>query len=78
MPRSLAYCYDKIVSNLGYLAREYGERHSAHETAEKTLASLRNHSIKDVLDQGLHEYIENFISDNNRLGQEISDGYRFY
>lgn len=30
------------------------------------------------MDQGLHDYIENFISDNNRLGQEISDGYRFY
>ncbi|MDQ0321321.1 putative alpha-E superfamily protein [Pararhizobium capsulatum DSM 1112] len=78
MPRSLAYCYDKIVSNLGYLAREYGERNAANETAEKTMLSLRNHSIKDVMDKGLHEYIENFISDNNRLGQEISDGYRFY
>lgn len=78
MPRSLAYCYDEIVNHLGYLARDYEERHAAHETAEKTFASLRNHSIKDVMDQGLHEYIENFISDNNRLGQEISDGYRFY
>jgi uncharacterized alpha-E superfamily protein len=78
MPRSLAYCYEKIVSNLGYLAREYGESHGAHATAEATLASLRSHSIKDVMDQGLHEYIENFISHNNRLGQEISDGYRFY
>ncbi len=78
MPRSLAYCYEKISSNLGYLAREYGEAHNAHATAEETLASLRSHSIKDVMDQGLHEYIENFISHNNRLGQEISDGYRFY
>ena len=78
MPRSLAYCYEKIASNLGYLAREYGESHAAHATAEETLASLRSHSIKDVMDQGLHEYIENFISHNNRLGQEISDGYRFY
>lgn len=78
MSRSLAYCYDKIVSNLGYLAREYGERHAAHATAEQTLSSLRGHAIKDIMDQGLHEYIENFISQNNRLGQEISDGYRFY
>jgi uncharacterized alpha-E superfamily protein len=78
MPRSLAYCYEKIASNLGYLAREYGESHAAHATAAETLASLRSHSIKDVMDQGLHEYIENFISHNNRLGQEISDGYRFY
>jgi uncharacterized alpha-E superfamily protein len=78
MPRSLAYCYEKIVSNLGYLAREYGERHTAHETAEQTLESLRNRSIDDIMDQGLHEYLEEFISHNNRLGQEITDGYRFY
>ncbi len=44
----------------------------------KTLDSLRTHSIKAVMDQGLHEYIETFISQNNILGQEISDGYRFY
>ncbi|MCA1404853.1 alpha-E domain-containing protein [Ensifer sp. IC3342] len=78
MPRSLAYCYEKIVSNLGYLAREYGATHAAHGTAEQTLAALRSRSINDIMDQGLHEYLEEFISDNNRLGQEISDGYRFY
>ncbi|OHV81272.1 alpha-E domain-containing protein [Ensifer sp. LCM 4579] len=78
MPRSLAYCYEKIVSNLGYLAREYGEKHAAHETAEQTLQSLRSRSIDDIMDQGLHEYLEEFISHNNRVGQEITDGYRFY
>ncbi|MCY1232169.1 hypothetical protein D9M72_446460 [compost metagenome] len=77
MPRSLAYCYEKIASNLGYLEREYGERHAAHDTADRTLASLRSQSIKDIMDVGLHEYLEDFISHNNRLGQEISDGYRF-
>ena len=30
------------------------------------------------MDQGLHEFIEDFINRNNRLGSEISDGYRFY
>lgn len=78
MPRSLAYCYEKIVSNLAYLAREYGERHAAHETAERTLGFLRSQSIANIMDRGLHEYLEDFISQNNRLGQEISDGYRFY
>lgn len=78
MPRSLAYSYEKIVSNLGYLAREYGTTHAAHVTAGATLQSLRSKSIKEIMDQGLHEYIEDFINQNNRLGQEISDGYGFY
>ena len=34
--------------------------------------------IKDIMDQGLHEFLEDFVSRNNKLGQEISDGYRFY
>ena len=78
MPRSLAYSYDKIVSNLGYLAHLYGDTHAAHETASATLMLLRNRSIDEIMDQGLHEFIEEFIVHNNRLGQEISDGYRFY
>jgi uncharacterized alpha-E superfamily protein len=78
MPRSLHYCYEKIVSNLGYLEREYHQRPDAHDTAAATLKSLQKGSIRDVMDQGLHEFLEEFIGDNNRLGKQISEGYRFY
>jgi uncharacterized alpha-E superfamily protein len=78
MPRSLAYCYEKIVSNLGYLAKDYGEPLPAHDTAEAIRQSLQTRAIKDIMDQGLHEFLEDFVSRNNQLGQEISDGYRFY
>ncbi|OLP59463.1 A alpha-helical domain with a conserved ER moti [Xaviernesmea oryzae] len=77
MPRSLAYCYEQILGNLQHLQREYSDRHAAHDTAERTMKSLQHHSIKDVMDQGLHEYIEDFINQNNQLSQEISEGYRF-
>ena len=43
-----------------------------------TLMLLRSRSIEDIMEQGLHEFIEEFIVHNNRLGEEISDGYRFY
>ncbi|SCW52857.1 Uncharacterized conserved protein, Alpha-E superfamily [Rhizobium mongolense subsp. loessense] len=79
MPRSLAYCYEKIVSNLGYISRSYGgERLSAHDTADAIRTSLQTRQIKDVMDQGLHEFLEDFVNRNNQLGMEISDGYRFY
>ncbi len=78
MPRSLHYCYDKIVANLAYLEREYKQRLDAHDTAEATLKLLEKGSIKDVMDQGLHEFLEDFIGHNNRLGMQISEGYRFY
>ena len=78
MPRSLAYCYEKIVSNLGYLEKEYGESHTAHDTAKAICEMLRTGAIKDIMDNGLHEFLEDFVSRNNKLGMEISDGYRFY
>jgi uncharacterized alpha-E superfamily protein len=79
MPRSLAYCYEKIVSNLGYISRSYGgERLSAHDTADAIRASLHARAIKDVIDQGLHEFLEEFVNRNNTLSVEITNGYRFY
>ena len=78
MPRSLAYCYEKIASNLNYIAEDYGERHKAHETAESIRDSLRKTTINRVMDEGLHEFLERFINRNGQLGQEIMEGYRFY
>jgi len=78
MPRSLAYCYEKIVSNLGYLATDYGERLAAHDTADAIRTTLQTRAIRDIMDQGLHEFLEDFVARNNKLGAEISDGYRFY
>ncbi|SSC71132.1 unnamed protein product [Ciceribacter sp. T2.26MG-112.2] len=78
MPRSLAYSYEKIVSNLGYIARDYGERLAAHDTAEKVRETLQSTTIGEIMDQGLHEFLDRFIARNNRLGQEITEGYRFY
>ena len=79
MPRSLAYCYDKINANLTYLAREYdGERHQAHETASKTLEMLHAGRINEIVDSGLHEFLQEFIGQNNRLGREIAQAYQFY
>jgi len=78
MPRSLAYCYEKIVSNLGYLQREYAERHTAHDTADAIRATLTRGSITEIMDHGLHEFLEEFVSRNNQLSAEISQGYRFY
>jgi uncharacterized alpha-E superfamily protein len=78
MPRSLAYCYEKIVSNLSYLEADYGERHHAHDTAAAIKGMLKRGSITDIMDHGLHEFLQDFIYRNNQLSADISDGYRFY
>ncbi|MCQ2003501.1 alpha-E domain-containing protein [Rhizobium sp. NRK18] len=78
MPRSLAYCYEKLCSNLNYLALSVGDRHPAHSTAEAMRNQLRTKSIAEIMDQGLHEFLDDFITQNNQLGMEISSAYRFY
>ncbi|TNE60917.1 MAG: alpha-E domain-containing protein [Alphaproteobacteria bacterium] len=78
MPRSLAYCYRKIGDSLESLARDYGESHMAHLTATKTLARLEGRDIADIFDEGLHEFLVGFIIQNNKLGSEIAEAYRFY
>ncbi len=77
MPRSLAFCYRFIVEHLEFLAQAYGVRHPCHATAEQTFDKLKVGSIKHVFDAGLHEFLTEFIRDNNRLGNEIAQDFRF-
>jgi uncharacterized alpha-E superfamily protein len=77
MPRSLAFCYETISSNLAHLARDYGGQIPAHTTAAQTRNMLMTTSIDAVMDSGLHEFIEDFIVSNDKLASEISEGYRF-
>ncbi len=78
MPRSLAFCYRNISESLNFLAAEYGMRHPCHDIVESVLAKLRVKSIRDIFDSGLHEFLGDFIRENNRLGNEISLNYRFW
>jgi len=78
LPRSLAFCYTKLVDNLGYLADDYGHRMPCHDLSEEVLANLRGHTIETIFDQGLHQFLEEFLSANNRLGRQIEQDYRFY
>ena len=77
MPRSLAYCYEKIVSNLSFLGRENVDGNTAQDTASAIRDTLKTRAIRDIMDQGLHEFLEDFVAMNNKLGYEISKGYRF-
>ena len=78
MPRSLTFCYRNIRENLEFLATDYGARHPCHDTAEATVKRLRFGSITDVFDEGLHEFIVDFLYKNNKLGKEIAEAYQFY
>jgi uncharacterized alpha-E superfamily protein len=77
MPRSLRSCYDEIKAALDNLAGLYGARFECHATACDTARVLAEGDISRIFQSGLHEFLEDFIARNNRLGCEIAEAYHF-
>ncbi len=77
LPRSLVFCYAKIVDNLGYLEEDYGLRLDCHDMAIPILNRLKESTINSIFDEGLHEFITAFIRDNMALGSQVQQDYRF-
>ncbi|MGB8817431.1 MAG: alpha-E domain-containing protein [Rhizobiaceae bacterium] len=77
MPRSLAFCYHNLAVNLGYLDHDYAMSTPAYALASETKAMLRGNTVAKIIDSGLHEFLFEFINQNNRLGMAISEAYNF-
>jgi uncharacterized alpha-E superfamily protein len=75
MPRSLASSYENIVLFLDNLGRAYGRQGASQRQSRSVLARLENTDIDAVFRHGLHQFIEDFVTDNNRLGSAISEQY---
>lgn len=75
MPRSLACCYESLVRHLDLIADLYGRRGPAQRFASTTSARLGAARIEEVFGHGLHEWVGEFIIDNNRLGAAIAEQY---
>ncbi len=78
LPRSLAFCCDKIVDNLHYLEKDYDLRLPCHDMAEKLRDNIRKATIEEIFEDGLHECIQEFLHDAYSLGQQIELDYRFF
>ena len=77
MPRSLAACTGSAVRYLDELARESGRRGPAHRQASALAAGLTGTDIAAIFQAGLHEQIERYLADNNRLGELIAEQFLF-
>lgn len=78
MPRSLAFCGDKILSNLGHLENSYGTRLPCHDIADALIGQTQTQTIDDIFDAGLHEFIQNFLQNIANIGHQIEIDFRFY
>jgi uncharacterized alpha-E superfamily protein len=75
MPRSLASCYENLVQNLDRIATAYGRQGPAQRQARTVRARLENSKVDQIFQNGLHEFIDAFVEDNNRLGTAVSQQY---
>jgi uncharacterized alpha-E superfamily protein len=75
MPRSLASCYENIVTNLDRMATSYGRQGPSQRLARGVRTRLQNSRMDEIFQRGLHEFIQEFIADNNRIGATITQQY---
>jgi uncharacterized alpha-E superfamily protein len=75
LPRSLANCYEILVRHLDLIGDAYGRRGASQRHASNMLARLSSTRIETIFEQGLHEFIEDFIIENNRVGSAIAEQY---
>ena len=75
MPRSLAACYAALSRHLDDISHRYGTSGGAQRQARATHARLTNRNIEDIFQDGLHEFLQEFLAENNRLGQAITNQY---
>ncbi|MBN8982495.1 MAG: alpha-E domain-containing protein [Rhizobiales bacterium] len=75
LPRSLASCYGNLVRNLDQIGVAYGRQGPAQRHARGVRNRLEHSHMDDIFQRGLHEFIQEFIGDNNRLGDIISRQY---
>jgi uncharacterized alpha-E superfamily protein len=76
MPRSLLACFEQITGLLDRIAAAYGgERGECHRLADEIHARLRGGQISQIMSDGLHEFLTDFIERSSVLGNSIASQY---
>ncbi len=73
MPRSLHACVDEVHNILGQIANLHSVE--AARQAGELHATLHYSRLNDILDTGLHPWLERFLERINRLGDRIGDNF---
>ncbi|KWV90737.1 alpha-E domain-containing protein [Erythrobacter sp. YT30] len=76
-PRSLAFCRGAVSTNLAALARMNGAEVSCHELMLNADNIMKDLTVDDIFDRGLHEFLVDFMNRNAAIGDAIAEDYRF-
>jgi uncharacterized alpha-E superfamily protein len=67
-----------MSGNLSYLAKQYGARLPSNDHIERLRMMVTECTVDSIFDNGLHEFIMDFLKANSELGSQIELDYRFY
>ncbi|MHA7819511.1 MAG: alpha-E domain-containing protein [Erythrobacter sp.] len=76
-PRSLAFCRSALRTNLAELARLHGKEGTSNELMREADIHISEMTVEQIFDQGLHEFLTDFMARNTAIGSAIADDYRF-
>lgn len=76
-PRSLLHCVEEVNWHLGRLTRAYGSGTKAKSYAAGMYGELGEANIKEIIHDGLHEFLADFIKKNRYLNEAIARSYLF-
>jgi len=75
MPRSLVSCYENLAHYLDSIGERYGRQGPAQRLARSIHTTLVNSRREDIFQNGLHEFVTDFIANNNKLGVTLAEQY---
>ena len=76
-PRSLAFCRTALREHLAALARLHGQEGRSNALMREADMSISDMSVDEVFEQGLHQFLIDFMNRNAAIGNAIAEDYRF-
>lgn len=76
-PRSLAFCHDALRDDLAALARLHREEGRSNELMRQADMRLADLTVDAIFDQGLHQFLIDFMATNADVANAIGEDYRF-
>ena len=76
-PRSLAFCRSDLRKHLAALARIHGVEGTSNELMRGADMHISELAVEDIFEQGLHEFLTDYMARNSAIAQAIGEDYRF-
>ena len=76
-PRSLAFCHSALRDDLASLAKLHHAQGACNELMREADMIMTDTTIDDVFEQGLHEFLIEFVNRNSSIAAAIAEDYRF-